>query len=121
MTADYPRISTREVCELARYSRGTLRRRIAAGHMPAPIDQGGCGLLFDRWAVVRALGLDHLPPIQWATAPRNTRDGQNLSAFERARRQRALDQLPPMSERRRAELHAWLEDLKAERLAKKRR
>ena len=40
MLDEHPRISSREVCELARYSRSTLWKRIDAGHMPAPIDRG---------------------------------------------------------------------------------
>jgi predicted DNA-binding transcriptional regulator AlpA len=54
---DPPRITTREVCALARYTSATLWRRIDAGHMPRPIDRGGEGFLFDRKAVLTALGM----------------------------------------------------------------
>ena len=56
MTEDHPRITSREICELARYTKATLWRRIDAGQMPAPIDRGGDGFLFDRKAVLAALG-----------------------------------------------------------------
>ena len=46
------------MCALARYSSSTLWKRIDAGVMPAPIDRGGRGFLFDRQAVRAALGLD---------------------------------------------------------------
>jgi predicted DNA-binding transcriptional regulator AlpA len=53
-----PRMTTREVCALARYSSSTLWKRIDAGLMPAPIDRGGAGYLFDRPAVLTALIMD---------------------------------------------------------------
>lgn len=52
-----PRLSTPEVCKLARYSRATLWRRIDAKQMPEPVDRGGKGFLFDRDSVLKALGL----------------------------------------------------------------
>jgi excisionase family DNA binding protein len=58
MSDAHPRMTTREVCSLARYSRSTLWKRIDAGTMPAPIDRGGGGYLFDRRAVLAFLGLD---------------------------------------------------------------
>ena len=68
MTEDHPRMTTREVCSLARYSSATLWRRIDAGHMPSPLDRGGSGFLFDRRAVLTALGMhtDEKPPEQKA-------------------------------------------------------
>jgi predicted DNA-binding transcriptional regulator AlpA len=117
---DYPvRMTSREVCELARCSWSTLRKHIDKGYMPAALDRGRDGFLFDREAVVRALGLEAVPPAQWATVKRNTNDGQSMSNAVRARRQRALDQSPEMTEKKRAELHAWLDGLKSERAAKK--
>lgn len=66
MTDEHPRMTTREVCALARYSSSTLWKRIDAGHMPKPLDRGGDGFLFDRKAVLIALGMepaaDTLPP-----------------------------------------------------------
>jgi predicted DNA-binding transcriptional regulator AlpA len=54
------RLTTGEVCALARYTRSTLWKRIDAGHMPKPIDRGGSGFLFDTTAVHTALGMyDH--------------------------------------------------------------
>jgi predicted DNA-binding transcriptional regulator AlpA len=58
MTDHPPRLSTPEVCALARYGRATLWKRIDAGLMPRPIDRGGDGYLFDLRAVMAALGLD---------------------------------------------------------------
>ena len=51
------RITTPEVCGLARFSKSTLWKRIDAGQMPAPIDRGGGGFIFDRDAVLKALGV----------------------------------------------------------------
>jgi hypothetical protein len=51
-------MTTPEVCALARYSSSTLWKRFDAGLMPAPIDRGGKGYLFDRKAVRTTLGLD---------------------------------------------------------------
>jgi predicted DNA-binding transcriptional regulator AlpA len=94
--ADYPmRMNSREVCELAQFSSFTLWRRIKEGYIPAPIDRGREGYLFDRQAVVVALGLENLTVAERASAARNTNDGQNMSAYVRARRQRAVDNLPP--------------------------
>lgn len=50
------RLTTSEVCELARYKRDTLWRRIREGKMPKPVDRGR-EALFDRAAVEKALGL----------------------------------------------------------------
>lgn len=58
-SADLPtRLTTPEVLALARYSRATLARRIGAGVMPKPIDRGADGGIFDRDAVLKALGID---------------------------------------------------------------
>lgn len=48
------RLTTKEVCDLARFSPVTLWRRIRSGQMPAPIDQGRQSI-FDRQAVLSAL------------------------------------------------------------------
>ena len=53
------RLTTPEVCALARYSKSTLWKRIDAGLMPAPIDRGGQGFLFDKTAILKALGHHH--------------------------------------------------------------
>lgn len=50
------RLTTAEVCEIARYGPATLRQRVAAGAMPAPIDRGQRGSsIYDRDAVLKAL------------------------------------------------------------------
>lgn len=51
-----PRLLRSEVLALARSSPSKLRERIKDGRMPAPIDRGTEDL-FDRDAVLRALGL----------------------------------------------------------------
>lgn len=48
------RLDTAEVCAIARISRATLWRRIAAGRLPAPVDRGRRAL-FDADAVFSAL------------------------------------------------------------------
>lgn len=50
------RLTTDDVCRLARYSRATLWRRIKAGQFPAPRDRGRQAI-FDRDAVLQALKL----------------------------------------------------------------
>jgi predicted DNA-binding transcriptional regulator AlpA len=57
-SADILRMTTREVCALARYSSSTLWKRIKQGRMPPPVDRGGGGHLFNRRAVLMALGTD---------------------------------------------------------------
>lgn len=52
-----PRLDQPEVLRLARYSRATLKARQAAGRMPQPIDRGKRGGIYDRDAVLKALGL----------------------------------------------------------------
>ena len=51
------RISTMQVCDLGGFCEHTLKKRIASGEMPASIDRTGAGFLYDRDAVLRALGL----------------------------------------------------------------
>jgi predicted DNA-binding transcriptional regulator AlpA len=51
------RLSLPEVLALAGYSRSTLRTRQKAGRMPWPIDRGGRGGIYQRDAVLKALGL----------------------------------------------------------------
>lgn len=66
--ADLPhRLTTRHVLALAGYGRGTLTARIAAGTMPGHEDRGRDGLIFNRDAVLRALGLG--VPEQRASEP----------------------------------------------------
>jgi hypothetical protein len=55
------RMTTAEVCELARYGPITLWRRIRAGRMPRPVDRGRQSM-FDRDAVLIALGLNPAKP-----------------------------------------------------------
>lgn len=50
----HPRLTTTEVCQLARLSRASVWRRIAAGRLPAPIDHGRQAL-FCAQAVAAAL------------------------------------------------------------------
>ncbi|MBX9575900.1 MAG: hypothetical protein K2X07_09700 [Caulobacteraceae bacterium] len=45
------------VLALAGYSKGTLRSRQRAGRMPLPIDRGKHGGIYDRDAVLKALGI----------------------------------------------------------------
>lgn len=52
--APHPRLTTTEVCQLARLSRASVWRRIAAGRLPAPIDHGRQAL-FCAQAVAEAL------------------------------------------------------------------
>ena len=89
MADDHPRITTREVCALARYGRATLFRRIDAGQMPHAIDRGGDGFLFDRKAVLVALGLadDALkaPEKSWHITPE-----EGLRLFGKGVRHRRL-------------------------------
>lgn len=60
-TADLPlRITTSQVLDLAGVSTQTLRKRITQGTMPGAVDKG-FELLFDRDAVLKALGLVNEP------------------------------------------------------------
>ena len=54
-----PRIHQPEVLALAGYSRATLKARQTAGRMPKPIDRGKHGAIYDRGAVLKALGIAH--------------------------------------------------------------
>lgn len=47
---------------LAGYGRSTLNARIAAGQMPKPVGRGRDGQMFNRDAVLRALGLEAPTP-----------------------------------------------------------
>ena len=51
------RIHLPQVLALAGYSRTTLRNRQLAGAMPLPIDRGARGGIFDKAAVLKALGM----------------------------------------------------------------
>lgn len=51
-----PRLYTREVCALAGFGPSKLRRRIAEGTFPPPVDRGVQNL-FDRDEVLRALNI----------------------------------------------------------------
>ena len=90
MADDHPRITTREVCALARYGRATLFRRIDAGQMPHPIDRGGDGFLFDRKAVLVALGLADdaikTPEKSWDCDP----EGLRLALARKVRQPKAV-------------------------------
>lgn len=52
-----PRLHQPQVLELAGYSRATLRARRKAKRMPDPIDRGPHGGIYDRDAVLKALGI----------------------------------------------------------------
>lgn len=52
-----PRLHLPQVLELAGYGRTTLRARQRAGKMPWPIDRGPRGGIYDRDAVLKALGI----------------------------------------------------------------
>lgn len=52
-----PRLHMPQVLELAGYSKTTLTQRQKAGEMPMPIDRGPRGGIFNRDAVLSALGL----------------------------------------------------------------
>lgn len=73
-----PRIATPTVLDLAGYGRSTLRNRQRARLMPEPIDRGGRGGIYDRDAVLKALGLAQDEP-----AARDPWDFDD-DAFERA-------------------------------------
>lgn len=52
-----PRLHMPQVLELAGYGRTTLWSRQKAGEMPMPIDRGPRGGIFNRDAVLSALGI----------------------------------------------------------------
>lgn len=62
------RLSLPEVLALAGYSRSTLRTRQKAGRMPWPIDRGARGGIYQRDAVLNALGLLEDKPVAPASA-----------------------------------------------------
>lgn len=78
------RMTTGEVCALARYGKETLARRIKAGTMPAPVDRAR-QMLFDRGQVLAALGID---------APAQRQEGSawafDPAAFKRARAKQSV-------------------------------
>lgn len=72
------RLTTREVCDLAKFSSVTLWRRIRAGRMPQPIDRGR-EAIFDRAAVVAALTAKPLvttAPADWVADVVSSRRAQ---------------------------------------------
>jgi hypothetical protein len=77
------RMTTAEVCDLARFSPATFHRKRKAdpSWLPASAVQGGRQLIFDREAVIRALGLRGAPAqvVEWTVDP---------AAIESARRAR---------------------------------
>ncbi len=60
------RLYTQEVCMLAGFGPAKLRRRIAEGTFPPPVDRGN-QLLFDRDAVLAALNLAQPQPAEQST------------------------------------------------------
>lgn len=52
-----PRITTKEVCKLARIGKGKLRRYIRTGKFPKPVDRGGEGYIWNTASVFDALGI----------------------------------------------------------------
>lgn len=53
----HPRLTRPEVLELGRFSESELRKRIKAGEMPGPVDRRCRPHVFDRDAVLLALGV----------------------------------------------------------------
>jgi hypothetical protein len=85
--ASWPvRLTTSEVLAIARFSRGTLLKRIDEGKMPAAVDRGGGGLLFDRDAVSKALGVvKDQPPEEPDPWKFNREEFRALMAKDKAR------------------------------------
>jgi len=52
------RITTDEVCHLARFGKGKLRNLVKKGTFPKPIDRCGKGYIWNTSAVLDALGID---------------------------------------------------------------
>lgn len=72
------RLTTSEVCSLARYGATTLWRERRAGNMPAPIARGREDI-YDRDAVLKALGMiqDENPTSdEWDVDPLAIRDAR---------------------------------------------
>ena len=94
------RIHQPEVLKLAGYSRTTLRARQRAGAMPYAIDRGAQGNIYDRDAVLKALGMAQDatpdPADAWTFKPDAYRDalaGQ-IRRPEKARRRDQQGVLP---------------------------
>src|SRR5439155_7709136 len=88
------RLTKAEVLELARYGEKTLGRRIAAGRMPPAVDRNGDGALFDRAAVLKALGMvTDAAEAESADPPAAQGVRTNPDAFRKARA-RALRHAP---------------------------
>jgi hypothetical protein len=51
------RITTPEVCNIARIGKGKLRTLIRTGKFPKPIDRGGKGYVWNTHSVLQALGI----------------------------------------------------------------
>lgn len=68
-----PRLHLPQVLELAGYGRSTLWQRQRAGRMPKPIDRGPRGGIYNRDAVLTALGISahdqHEAPDPWDIDP----------------------------------------------------
>ena len=62
------RLTTREVCALARLSPATVWRRIRSGELPKPVDYGRQAL-FDRVAVEQALRRSAAPSFTRSLEP----------------------------------------------------
>lgn len=52
------RMTTPEVCQLARIGKGKLRKYIRAGKFPKPVDRGGKGYIWNTSTVLEALGIN---------------------------------------------------------------
>lgn len=84
-SVDVERMTTGEVMGLARISRATLWRRVAAGRLPAPIDQGRQAL-FLKSAVLSALVGEASRPHSAAVETE-----RRLDALRRRRTKKELD------------------------------
>ena len=83
------RIHLPEVLALAKYGRVTLWRRQRAGKMPLPIDRGACGGIYDRDAVLKALGMNDDAPTQQESAWTRNLDAVQQSQVRKVRRAEA--------------------------------
>src|SRR5262245_6822615 len=84
------RMTRDEACAFARFSPATLARKRAAdpGWLPASPVQGGRQTIFDRDAVLKALGVPSADAPALAAQP--VTDIEALDAFRRARLKEAL-------------------------------
>ncbi|MCV0416515.1 MAG: helix-turn-helix domain-containing protein [Brevundimonas sp.] len=82
---DVERMTTDEVTALARISRATLWRRVAAGRLPKPVDQARQSL-FLKSAVVKALAGEANRPHSMAVETE-----RRLEALRRRRLKKGLD------------------------------